>query len=116
MPAEERPKSLHRPCRICHWPAEPAAVIYPFLGGFSTSTTGHTMTSPNAKDICQQGVRRHAQGDFAAAIADFSEALRLDPGYAEAWNNRGVAHQAAGDLDPALADYEEALRLDPGYA
>jgi tetratricopeptide (TPR) repeat protein len=49
-------------------------------------------------------------------LADYSEALRLDPGRAAAYINRGVAWAARGEYDRALADYSEALRLDPRYA
>ena len=50
------------------------------------------------------------------AIADYSEAIRLQPDYAFAFNNRGVAHKAKGDYDGALQDYNEAIRLQPDYA
>jgi len=55
--------------------------------------------------------------EFDIAIADYNEAIRLNPGSA------GVAHQGPGrawrakkDYDKAIADYNEAIRLDPGYA
>ena len=49
----------------------------------------------------------------ATAIADFSEAIRLNPKDAVAYNNRGVAYYAKSDLDRAIADFNEAIRLDP---
>lgn len=51
--------------------------------------------------------------DLDRALADYSEAVRLDPGYANAFNNRGLAWQAKGDLDRAIVDHTEAIRLDP---
>jgi tetratricopeptide (TPR) repeat protein len=33
------------------------------------------------------------------AVADYTEAIRLDPKYAFAYNNRGLAYRAKGDLD-----------------
>jgi tetratricopeptide (TPR) repeat protein len=51
--------------------------------------------------------------DLDRALADYSEAVRLDSGYANAFNNRGIAWQAKGDLDRAIADHSEAIRLDP---
>jgi Flp pilus assembly protein TadD len=33
------------------------------------------------------------KGDYGKAVADCTEAIRLDPKYAVAYNNRGVAHQ-----------------------
>jgi hypothetical protein len=43
----------------------------------------------------------------------YTEALRLKPDYAEAFNNRGVARRAKGDEAGALQDFAEAHRL--GY-
>ena len=42
-----------------------------------------------------RGVLRCGQGDWAGAVADFDEALRLQPGCAEAYNNRGAARRAS---------------------
>jgi tetratricopeptide (TPR) repeat protein len=46
-------------------------------------------------------------------IADYSEAIRIRPGYVDAYNNRGVVRKEKGDYDGAIADYNEAIRLDP---
>jgi len=50
------------------------------------------------------------------AIADYSEAIRLDPNYALAYHNRGRAYVEKNEHDRAIADYSEAIRLDPKYA
>ena len=51
--------------------------------------------------------------DFDRAIADYSEAIGLDPKYARAFNNRANAYRAKGDADRAAADHNEAIRIDP---
>ena len=48
------------------------------------------------------------------AIADYSEAIRLDPGRSEAYLWRGYAHYKLEERAQAIADYSQALRLDPG--
>ena len=53
---------------------------------------------------------------FDAAIADCSQALKVDPNMANAYNLRGFAYYAKGDSDRALADYDAALRLVPDNA
>jgi len=53
------------------------------------------------------------RADFDQAIADFTEAIRLDPGRAVAYLHRGNAWSSKGDLDRALLDYGEAIRIDP---
>ena len=49
-------------------------------------------------------------------MADYSEAIRLDPKSAVAFNNRGNVYFRKGDFDRAIADYDEAVRLDPKNA
>jgi lipoprotein NlpI len=60
-----------------------------------------------------RGLAYAVKGDLDRAIADFTEAIRLDPKDASAHNDRGSAYMAKGDFDRAIADYSEAIRLDP---
>lgn len=52
--------------------------------------------------------------DFAGAIADCDQAIKLDPSNPYLYLRRGQARQGAGDLEAANTDFTEALRLDPG--
>jgi len=61
----------------------------------------------------ERGLAYRSKGDFDRAIADLSEAVRLDPKYAEAYYGRGLAYGNKDDLDRAIADYSEAIRLKP---
>ncbi len=56
------------------------------------------------------------RADYDRAIADYSEAIRLDPKHAHAFNGRGSVWSVKQDYDQALADYSEAIRLDPTSA
>jgi lipoprotein NlpI len=51
--------------------------------------------------------------DYDRAIADYSEAIRLDPKYESAYVNRAEAYAAKGDNNRANGDFNEAIRLDP---
>jgi tetratricopeptide (TPR) repeat protein len=73
-------------------------------------------TSPEARARIRQGNARLDAGDLEAALVDFTEAIRLDPRSAQAYNNRGLTHYRRGDLDGAAADYTAALRIDPAMA
>ena len=53
---------------------------------------------------------------FAEAIASYSRAIELNPGFAEAYANRGVAYVKTGEFDKAITDYNEAIRLEPTRA
>jgi len=57
-----------------------------------------------------------ALSDYDRAIVDYTEAIRLDPKFAFAYNNRCNAYHRKGDNDRAIADCTEAIRLDPKYA
>jgi len=47
------------------------------------------------------------------AIADYSEAIRIKPDYANAYRNRGRAYGRTGRYDNAIADLDRAIQLDP---
>jgi tetratricopeptide (TPR) repeat protein/curved DNA-binding protein CbpA len=76
------------------------------------SENGATPSSDPAVYLarCGQHIRR---GNFDAAIADCDEAIRLEPGKAQAYGQRGRAWAGKGDAERARADYESAIRIDP---
>ena len=58
---------------------------------------------------------RIANNDFAGAIADGDEVIRLSPKDAEGYFLRGLAHYLKGDLDAGLEDAGKALEFHPGH-
>lgn len=55
-------------------------------------------------------------GDFRRAIADFDEAIHLNPNRAALYRDRALARRQNGDLELAIADYDEAIAHDPRLA
>ncbi|HEX9193270.1 MAG TPA: aspartyl protease family protein [Burkholderiales bacterium] len=53
------------------------------------------------------------KGQYDKAIADFDEAIRLNPQDAPTYGNRGHAWYRKNDYDRAIADYGEAIRHNP---
>ena len=53
------------------------------------------------------------KGEYDKAIADHSEAIKLDPKNTLAWQNRGNDWREKGEYDKAITDLSEAIRLDP---
>lgn len=54
--------------------------------------------------------------EFPAAIADFTSALVINPGYAEAYNRRALVYYETGDFERAIIDFSAAVRIDPNNA
>lgn len=60
-----------------------------------------------------RGLAYFEKGDNDKAIADFTQAIQLDPKNADAYGRRGDAYSKQGDYDKAMADYQQAIRLNP---
>jgi tetratricopeptide (TPR) repeat protein len=63
-----------------------------------------------------RGLAYLEQNDLDGAIADFTDAIRLDPKNATAYDNRGQAFSLKGDYDRAIADFDQAVNIDPGHS
>ena len=72
----------------------------------------------NAKIYYCRGLVHHSNGDYNLAISDYSDAIKLDPKYAEAYHGRGTAYyyKAHKEEDKAIADYNEAIRHYDAYS
>ena len=55
-------------------------------------------------------------GKAEKALSAYDPAIRLQPDYAEIYNNRGNIKNGLGSYDDALDDYDEAIRLNPNFA
>jgi tetratricopeptide (TPR) repeat protein len=53
--------------------------------------------------------------DFQQAARFFSQAIKKDPGYAEAYYNRGFAYELSNQFDMARSDYKMTLKLKTNY-
>ena len=55
-------------------------------------------------------------GDWRRAIADFDEAIHLNPNRATLYRDRAQARRQNGDLELAIEDYDEAIAHNPKLA
>jgi Flp pilus assembly protein TadD len=60
-----------------------------------------------------QAQSKAQNGDYSGAVADATEALRLDPSNAGLYADRGRFRSHVGDDVGALVDLDQALQLDP---
>ena len=68
---------------------------------------------PSSSTYHWRGVIWSDKKEYDIAIADYKEAIRLDPQDTTAFNNRGTAWLGKQEYDKAIADFNEAIRLDP---
>jgi outer membrane protein assembly factor BamD (BamD/ComL family)/TolB-like protein len=59
------------------------------------------------------------KGDYHAAVADYSEAIRIDNKLTKQPNiyvQRGIAYARKGEYEPAIGDFNMAINVSPTYA
>ena len=83
------------------------------IQGCSTIIAAATETAQNlAAAHNNRGNAYDDQSEPARAIADYDEAIKLEPS-ASAYFNRGLAYRHRGEYERAIADYDKALEIDP---
>jgi tetratricopeptide (TPR) repeat protein len=66
--------------------------------------------------LYNRGLSYENTEQYTQAMADFSQAVGLDPNYADAFDDRGNVYVWTGDHERALADYNRAIALKPNTA
>jgi tetratricopeptide (TPR) repeat protein len=60
-----------------------------------------------------RGAGYRIKGEYDRAIADYTQAIKLNGKFVAAFNNRGVAYDRKGELDRAIQDFDQAIKLKP---
>ena len=61
----------------------------------------------------ERGKALAGKNDCEPALKELDEAIRLDPGLAQAYYDRGLAKQCLGRNEEGVLDYGRAIELDP---
>jgi tetratricopeptide (TPR) repeat protein len=85
---------------------------------------GHESAKTRSIAYVGRGLAWQIKGNRDRAMADFTDAIRLDPDNSLAYSNRGILWREKRDIDRAIADFSDAIRIEalprsdlpgPGY-
>jgi tetratricopeptide (TPR) repeat protein len=96
--------------------------IVTFLSGVNSIPPARSaqvliVQNATAEDLFKSALTKSESGDFQGAIADYTEAIRLNHNYAQAYNKRGIIRaRNLKDYPAAKTDFDRAIEIDPNYA
>jgi hypothetical protein len=109
-----------------NWTYQTPAGGVPANSAGTSGTTGAAADKTGASKAdanISRGKAAYDKKDYDTAIAEYGEALRIDPAHADtkaylaySYNSRGVAYYEKKDYDRAIADFDAALRFIPNAA
>lgn len=82
------------------------------------SKTSNAVSAKKTKAFMlkEKGLELHNEGKPHEAIAMYDEAIKLNPEFLMAYNNRGVAKTDIYDYEGAFEDYSKAISINPKFA
>ncbi len=96
-------------------PVEQAATKIPTLNAEPAAEPTHTTANMDGvatvSDYFTLGCLFMEQGNYADATGAFEDALKLDPGYSEAWNKLAICYQNSGQQEKAIETFRKSKAL-----
>lgn len=65
-----------------------------------------------ANSLNNRGVAYFAKGDYETAVADYTQALRLEPKNSDAYRNRAIAYLRQEKYELAIADLDKTIAIE----
>jgi tetratricopeptide (TPR) repeat protein len=81
-------------------------LVKPLLG------FGQPGTSPDLESLVAAAQQAQAVHDFATAVNEYKQAVRIEPSMPELWANLGLMQQQAGNVSGAILSFEQANHLN----
>ncbi len=69
-----------------------------------------------AEQKFNEGNELYYQKNYQGAISKYNDAIKLNPNYADAYNNRGAAYDELKNYQQAISDYNQSIKLNPNNA
>jgi serine/threonine protein kinase/tetratricopeptide (TPR) repeat protein len=76
---------------------------------------GQPPDDSNVTKLVNQARNEAEAEQYDKAVADYTEAIRLKPDYAEAYNGRGQSYFKLKQYDKAISDYSDAIRIKADF-
>ncbi|MEY3404451.1 MAG: hypothetical protein RLZZ86_4073 [Cyanobacteriota bacterium] len=81
-----------------------------------TAKPANNLNDPQTeKDFYARGITKLDQYNYREAAEDFTQAIKLNPKYIEAYFKRGYSYTWLSKHQEALTDFNQAIVLDPNY-
>jgi tetratricopeptide (TPR) repeat protein len=81
--------------------------------GLVQATPAPTPDENLARSYYSKGEDEYNHQNYEAAVKDYTEAIRLNPGLPQAYYARGCAYKFLGQYSKVIADFSEVIRVIP---
>lgn len=92
---------------------EVAKELVEILGLNNKKLTDYEQKFREARKFVEIGLNCYNLQEYEKAIAEYEQALEINPSNASIYQNRGNAYRELQNKTKAIADYSEALKLNP---
>ena len=80
------------------------------------ATGGEAVKKMSAEEWLSKGYVYEEMGNSRAAVRAYTQAIMINPEYADAYSNRGISYTELEEFRAAIRDFNMAIQLNPGEA
>ncbi|QIH05617.1 MULTISPECIES: tetratricopeptide repeat protein [unclassified Pseudomonas] len=116
LTADGRLQDIDRVLQGNHEPESAMSDLDPLLESTKSidEVAGKDLGPVDAKSLNQKGEEYYRRGDFGGASIFYSDAIALDPGYAQAYSNLALTYRKNRRADEAVVADRQAIALASG--